>query len=184
MSDDDKKKAKKAAQAKKDAQFKRGNQFWKLRSTAGPKPTFATPEALQTACMEYFEAVTSTPMQAAELVKHAGKAKVRHVPKMRAMSVEGLCVFLDVSVTTWYRWKDKDSDLREVCLVMQQIMYAQKFEGAAAGMLNAAIVARKLGLADRKEVTGPEGGPVELAASVRLNELVDKLAPQEEDDEA
>lgn len=164
--------------------FKKGNQFWRLRSSAGPNPTFSSPEELEAACLEYFDAITSNPLQAAELAKSGTKAKVRYTPRMRAMTVEGLCVFLDVSVSTWYRWKDKGSDLREVCLKIQQIMYAQKFEGAAAGMLNPAIVARKLGLADKHQHTGKDDGPIEIAPTTRLNDLLDRLDPQPEDDEA
>ena len=34
---------------------------------------------------------------------------------------------------------------------IEQTVYSQKFEGAAAGLLNANIIARDLGLADRRE---------------------------------
>ena len=42
----------------------------------------------------------------------------------------------------------------------EAVIYRQKFEGAAADMLNQAIIARELGLVDRKEMTGLGGGPL------------------------
>ena len=37
----------------------------------------------------------------------------------------------------------------------------QKFVGAAADFLNASIISRDLGLADKREISGPNGGPIE-----------------------
>ena len=45
---------------------------------------------------------------------------------------------------------------------MCEIIRTQKFAGAAADLLNANIIARDLGLADKNEVTGKDGGPVEV----------------------
>lgn len=164
-------------------QFPEANKFWKLRSKHGPNPTFKTPEQLAEACYEYFEAVSSNPLQAAELVKSGTKSKVAYTPKMRVMTIQGLVVFLGVSVSTWYRWKEKGSDLREICLQMEAVMYSQAIEGAAAGMLSPSIIARKLGLADKVEHAGDGGGPVEIAPSAKLNELLDRLAPKPEETE-
>ena len=157
--------------------FPEANQFWKLRSKHGPNPTFSSSEKLAEACYEYFEAVSSNPLQAAELVKSGTKSKVAYTPKMRVMTIQGLVVFLGVSVSTWYRWKEKGSDLREICLQMEAVMYSQAIEGAAAGMLSPSIIARKLGLADKIEHGGDGGGPVEIAPSAKLGELLDRLAP-------
>ena len=44
---------------------------------------------------------------------------------------------------------------------MEEIIRQQKFEGAAANLLNANIIARDLGLADKAEITGRDGGPIE-----------------------
>ncbi len=160
--------------------FKKGNTFWKLKSSYGPKPKFASPDDLLAAAYEYFEKVSSTPLQAAELVKSGTKAKVKYTPKMRIMTIEGLCVFLDVSMSTWYRWKEKGSELREACLKIDQTMSAYSMEGAAAGMLNHAIVATKLGLAKKVELAGNDGGPIEIAPTQKLHELLERLAPEDE----
>ncbi len=41
------------------------------------------------------------------------------------------------------------------------MIFVQKFEGAAADLLNANIISRELGLADRQEHTGKDGGAIE-----------------------
>ncbi|MDC9826565.1 terminase small subunit, partial [Devosia sp. ZB163] len=43
---------------------------------------------------------------------------------------------------------------------VDEIIRAQKFEGAAAGLLNPNIIARDLGLADKQELTGKGGSPL------------------------
>ena len=131
--------------------FEKGNQFWKQRSTHGRKPIFKDAEQLESACFEYFEWIERNPLQAAELVKFQGKAKVKTVPKMRAMTESGLCIFLDIATTTWYQYKD-NVDYKEVTTRVCEIIYNHKFAGAAADMLNANIIARDLGLSDKQEI--------------------------------
>lgn len=141
----------------------KGHQFWKMRSSHGRKPIFATPADLWAACVEYFEWVDANPLKQTELVKFQGVAKAVTVPKMRAMTIGGLCVFLGIAENTWanYRNKevDEDSDpgletFIEVCARVELIIKTQKFEGAAADMLNSNIIARDLGLVDKKDHTG------------------------------
>ena len=131
----------------------KGNQFWKARSSHGRRPLFATPEDLRTACHEYFEWVDANPLYAAELVKFQGDAKVVEVPKMRAMTISGLCLFLDISPDTWGEYAKKE-DFSLITREIEETIRTQKFAGAAAELLNANIIARDLGLADKREHSG------------------------------
>ena len=79
------------------------------------------------------------------------------------MTLDGLQIFLDIDHTTWGDWRRNRDDLSPVTMRVEQIIRTQKFEGAAANMLNANIIARDLGLADRKEHSGKDGGPIETA---------------------
>lgn len=137
----------------------KGNQFWKARTRHGRHKLFESSEALWEACSEYFEWIDAHPLQAAELVKYQGQAKVKHVPRMRAMTVGGLCIFLDVGLDTWVRWRS-EKDFCDVVTRVDQIIREQKFGGAAAEMLNPNIIARDLGLADRAMTE--HSGSVEL----------------------
>jgi hypothetical protein len=117
---------------------------------------------LWTACVEYFEWVDANPLYSDQLVTFQGKATHEPVAKMRAMTLAGLCLFLDITTKAWRLWKANRVDLAETIERVEMVLYAQKFAGAAADLLNANIIARDLGLADKSELTGKDGGPVQL----------------------
>jgi vacuolar-type H+-ATPase subunit D/Vma8 len=79
---------------------------------------------------------------------------------MRAMTMEGLCIFLDVNTKYFNQFeielkdkKDKISkDFSNIITRIREVIRNQKFEGAAAGFLNANIIARDLGLKDSTEI--------------------------------
>lgn len=131
--------------------FASGNRFWEARSSAGPKPIFATPDQLWTACCEYFEWVENNPLWEDRIVSFQGVTKHEPVAKMRAMTLAGLCVFLDISRVTWKEWRESRPDLSNVMARAEEIIAQQKFSGAAADLLNANIIARDLGLTDKSE---------------------------------
>lgn len=128
----------------------KGNQFWLARSSHGRNPKFESADALWEACQEYFQWVEGNPLMTSELVKFQGAATVADLPKMRAMTEIGLCIFLDIGQSTWADYKNKE-DFSEVTSRVCEIIYQQKFEGASADLLNANIIARDLGLADKQE---------------------------------
>lgn len=151
--------------------FLPGNRIWEARSTAGPKPKFKDPESLWAACVEYFEWVEANPLWEDKLVIFQGVATHEPVAKMRAMTIGGLCIFLDIDETSWRGWKSDRSDLIPIIARVERIIRDQKFTGAAADLLNPNIIARDLGLADKKEHTGAGGGPVRMVTS--------EMTPQE-----
>jgi hypothetical protein len=106
--------------------------------------------------------VDANPLYSDQLVTFQGKATHEPVAKMRAMTLAGLCLFLDITTKAWRLWKANRVDLAETIERVEMVLYAQKFAGAAADLLNANIIARDLGLADKSELTGKDGGPVEL----------------------
>jgi len=124
------------------------NQFWKLRTKHGRDKIFTTPEILWSACVEYFESIAKNPLY--ETIVQSGK--IYELPKMRAMTIEGLCIFLDIDTDTFLLYCDKENksykDFIGVTTRVKEIIRTQKFEGAAAGFLNANIIARDLGLKD------------------------------------
>lgn len=136
-----------------------GNEFWKLRSSHGRKPIFATPDDLEAACVEYFEWVEDNPLYEAQAFAYQGVVKIEPIAKMRAMTVAGLCIFLDISQEAFGDYRVREG-FSEVTKRVDDIIRTQKFAGAAAGLLNANIIARDLGLADKSELTGKDGGPI------------------------
>lgn len=140
----------------------RGNEFWKLRSKHGRDKLFATPELMWEAACEYFQWCVDNPLEAGEVIKSGNLAgKMLKVPKMRAFTLEALCLYIGCS-TSYFRafkstLKEEDKDFLTVIEQIELTIYSQKFEGAAAGLLNANIIARDLGLSDKQEVTGKDG---------------------------
>lgn len=140
--------------------FAAGNRFWEARSSAGRNPLFETPDDLWKSCVEYFEWNAANPLQEAKLTTYQGDSKIESVPKMRAMSIGGLCIFLGIARETWNNYRS-NPDFLAATGAVEEIIRSQKFEGAAADMLNANIIARDLGLAEKQEHTGKDGGPIE-----------------------
>jgi len=130
-----------------------GNKFWQQRSTHGRSPIFPDAETLWAACVEYFEWVDGNPLYEAQAFAYQGNVKVESIAKMRAMTLAGLCVFLDINRSTWDEYTAREG-FTEVTTRVDQIIRDQKFSGAAAGLLNPNIIARDLGLADKQEHTG------------------------------
>ena len=148
--------------------FLLGNRIWEL-SPPGPgrPPTFAGPGELWAAAVAYFEWVEANPLKEAKAFSYEGVVKVEELPRMRAMTIGGLCLSLGVSTETWRGWKTASHELYRPDLVdvigpIEAVIREQKFTGAAADLLNASIIARDLGLADKRELTGADGGPVEV----------------------
>ena len=138
------------------------NKFWRARSSHGRKPKFKDADVLWDACCEYFDWVEDNPLLAAEVIKYEGHGSIMDVPKRRAMTLEGLCDFICVDPSTWIKWKTDGSDnyRKDLCHVItraERVIYRQKFEGAAAGLLNSNIIARDLGLADKRDHSSKDG---------------------------
>lgn len=129
----------------------KGNRFWEARSSHGRNPKFESPEELWKACVEYFEWVEENPLWEMRPFAYQGEVVQEPVAKMRAMTLTGLCLFLDISDDTWRNYR-ANNDLLGVVTRAEKVIYDQKFSGAAADLLNPNIIARDLGLADKREV--------------------------------
>lgn len=80
---------------------------------------------------------------------------------MRAMTISGLCLFLDITQETWWQYRQKEG-FSEIVTRAEEVIRNQKFTGAAAELLNPNIIARDLGLRDKQdhEHTGANGEPL------------------------
>lgn len=104
-----------------------------------------------------------------------------NLPKMRAMTVSALCIFLDISPNTWLAHRTREGFL-PICSRVDEIIWTQKFQGAAAGLLNPSIFARDLGLADRSKLSGRDGGPIKADVTVTEMLLVAVPIPERDAD--
>jgi hypothetical protein len=136
-----------------------GNRFWEARSSHGRAPIFASPEAMWAACLEYFDWIEANPLYEAQAFAYQGNVTLKELPKMRAMTISSLCIFLDISSETWRSYRERE-DFVGITTRVDEIIRTQKFQGAAADLLNPNIIARELGLSEKSEITGANGTPL------------------------
>lgn len=152
----------------------KGNRFWEARSSHGRNPKFESPEVLWAACCEYFEWVEANPLYEVKAFAFQGVVTQESLPKLRAMTISGLCIFLDITRQTWGTFRAMEG-FSDITTRAEEIIYDQKFSGAAADLLNANIIARDLGLKEQSQVEDvtPDKGDREKRRS-RIKELFNR----------
>ncbi len=134
------------------------NQFWKLRSTHGRDRIFADPPTLLEECQKYFNRCDAHPYYKNEVLRGGDKAgKIVKVPMEQPYTMHGLCVFLGVNTLYFNQFEkslegkedDRSKDFSVVITHVREVVYQQKFRGAAVGAFNHNIIARDLGLQDK-----------------------------------
>lgn len=144
----------------------KGNRFWELRSKHGRDKIFSSAEEIWKAACEYFKWCEDTPLMATEakvinIGDYRSEVKMVDVPKMRAFTIQGLCnymqcntgYFSDFEASLKGKEDQESKDFSYIITRIKETIYTQKFTGAAAGFLNQNIIARDLGLTDKKEST-------------------------------
>lgn len=142
--------------------FPEGNRFWECRAKHGRSGIWATPEDLMADCVTYFEWLELNPILEEQGFAFQGVVTHEIFSKMRAATIFGLCSHLGIVHETWLQYRKKPG-FSVVCAHVDGAIRDQKFTGAAAGVLNASIIARDLGLHDNvnAKLTGAGGGPIE-----------------------
>jgi hypothetical protein len=98
---------------------------------------------------------------------------------MRAFTMAGLCRYLRCNTKYFNDFnesiKGKEDEMSkgfsEVITLIYDTLYEQKFTGAAAGFLNANLISRELGLADKNTLQGDKDNPIvtETKFDITLN---------------
>lgn len=133
--------------------FQPGNNFWEMRSTHGRDKLFNDHIILWEAACEYFQWCVDNPLYRSE--RGSGN-KIIKVPLRRPFTMQGLCTYLDCGVNYFQQFTSPNDDFSCIIRRITEIVYLQKFEGAVVGDFNANIIARDLGLADKKEIVMPK----------------------------
>lgn len=128
-----------------------GNQFWKARSKHGRDRIIKDSHCLAESIDEYFQWCVDNPILETDF---RGRDLVEVlIPHPRAFKKEELARFCGLSewrlITDLKKISD---DFSQVITRAEKIIADQKYTYAVVGMFNATIVARDLGLADKKEV--------------------------------
>ena len=116
----------------------------------GPIPKYQTEDEIWAKFVEYMQWVEENPLTQ---VDYKGKDAERVVMKyMRPYTKVGFAIFAG-----FCEWKSvaemalRDPSLAQIITRIESIIFAQKFDGAASNLFNSNIIARDLGLVDKKE---------------------------------
>jgi hypothetical protein len=109
------------------------------------------------AACEYFQWCQDNPLLEIDFVGKDATQVAR--PKMRAFTLQGLCLYLDANTVYFHHFEDQikgredqeSKDFRQIITRIRETIYNQKFSGAASGLFNHNIIARDLGLVDKRE---------------------------------
>ena len=123
-----------------------GTNYWALRKSENDgQIAIYTPHELLDKFEQYSEYVNGNPLQEAVLLQKNGL--LCDVPKMRAMSIKAFCLYIGIGHSTFLGYEKRPGYVN-ICAAIKDAIYCQKFEGAAAGLLNANLISRDLGLHD------------------------------------
>ena len=136
-------------------------------------PKLYTPEGLWEEACKYFDWANKNPWHKIEQTKQPQRLpqnydKAKHgsisaflkqvvkIPVQRPYTIEGLCNFLNISVDTFLNYSNKAGyeTYFGVSARIREVINNQQLEGGLVGAFDSGIVARKLGLADKKELSG------------------------------
>lgn len=144
------------------------------------KPKKYTPEKLWEKAIEYFQWCDENPIKVIEQSKMPQRLnsvmiekistrmmnkflnQIVYLPHQRAYCLEGFCNFANIALNTFYAYESDDYNKDDktylkVCSNIRQVIDEQHLTGGMAGIFNANIVTRKLGLKEQSELSGNIG---------------------------
>ncbi len=135
----------------------KGNQLWKLRSKHGRSKIFASADLLWDAACEYFEWCDTHPLLEVS-VKGKDNTEVA-IPKLRPYTLRGLCLYMGcsegyINALEQSLKASSSNDSKafiDVITRIRDVIFTQKFEGAAVGLFSYNIIARELGLTEKPD---------------------------------
>lgn len=134
----------------------KNNNYWQFRNKHGRDFKY-TPEGLWDEAVKYFEWMSERVWNKKEAIKSGDLAgTIMDIPITTPMSIESFCLFADITTETFRKYeatKNEKEDFVGVTTRIRGIIESQQLEGATVGTYNANIIARKLGLADKQDLT-------------------------------
>lgn len=115
-----------------------------------------TPDELWEKAFAYFEYMQNRSWDRIEAIKGGDRAgDLIRIPVPTPMTIESFCMFAGISPGTFnkYRTSKDYPDHNEVAEQIYSIISTQNFEGGMVGSYHAGLAARKLGLAEKQDIT-------------------------------
>lgn len=141
--------------------MKRGDPgYWKWRGNVGKPKNLKSPKQLMDAASEYFQWCDDNPFVKHDFIRSGDMAgDIVSIPTMRPYTWQGLEMWLRdknlLAKLDDYR-SNKDGrypEYADTLTHISQIIFDQKFSGAAVGLFNSNLISKDLGLVDRTENT-------------------------------
>lgn len=133
---------------------------------------FDTPHDMIAKAIEYFKYCEENSLEEEVLFANGAQTKRHKIPFLKS----GLMLFLGLEQKSYTHYRDGTRDqvwtkdpryiegdltFAEATAWIDDTMASQKLAGAMAGIYDGRLVGRVLGLAERTELSGPDGGPIE-----------------------
>lgn len=147
----------------------KGNNYWEFRNKHGRDFSY-TPEDFWNEAIKYFEWISAKVWNKKEAIKSGDLAgKTMDVPTSTPMSIESFCLFADISRNTFLNYESNEDpykDFFQVTTRIRGVIESHQFEGATVGAFNPNIIASKLGLSNKTELTGKDGKDLNVTPTV------------------
>lgn len=104
-----------------------------------------TPEQLFNLAVSYFEWAEQNQIKAAETASFQGEVEESLVHKTRVFTVTGLCLFCGVTQGALTKWR-REEGYSEVMEFIDSVIFEQKYQLAANGIINASFIGKDLGI--------------------------------------
>ena len=138
------------------------NSYWKsnakicmLDFVSNP-PKYGNPESLWEGVREYFLWCENWPRESLFVTASQGDVLKEAVPKARVPTKKGLCIWLGINIETWNRMFHLGPDYARIVEAAEYMIETEKYELAAAGLVNATMISHDLRL--NRDGEGVNGG--------------------------
>lgn len=146
------------------------------RGCDGEELIYQQPKDLLSQAYKYFDWCNDNPWHKQELIKSGARAgELIGIPIVRPYTLEGLCVFCGISISTFRDYEER-ADFEAVTTHLREIIRQNQIEGECIGAYNAAVMSKIQGLTEKQEVNQPMG----LTIHVISPEAKDNLAALKE----
>lgn len=143
--------------------------FWNVVA----QPKVEDPSQLIELAKGYFNWATDNPLIETKAFAHQGTAWNHEMDRVRAFTIKGFMIYSGLTNKEIKEFR-LDPNYVEAMEWIDNVIYQQKFEYAAVDMLNSSIIARDIGLADKREVSGRDGGPIRIQSIADQEALIDE----------
>lgn len=145
------------------------DEYWEYRKKHPPlgRPKKFTPRSLWEKACEYFERTRNDCFYKQDFIRSGDSAgNIVELKQLRPYTWQGFENYLNETGVMYklddyrYNYEGRYEDFKGIIRAIDSVIYAQKIEGAAAGVFNANIIARELGLAEKSQIRVTEEQPL------------------------